>query len=71
MGKDFSVDGAFENSELQKRSALFEEDTQMTAGKAIRFHEKRYEMLKKHFAAEGLDFGAGVRRVCYEWMSTQ
>ena len=68
MAKDFNVDGAFDGSTLQKMSALFENDDEMTAGKAIRFHKKRYEALKKAFKADGLDFGAGVRQVCYNWL---
>lgn len=71
MAKDFNVDKAFEGSALQKMSSLYEDDTEMTDGKAIRFHKQRYEALKKAFAAEGMDFGTGVRRICYEWLRRQ
>ena len=68
----FSVDSAFDKSELQKKSDLFLNDKErMPKGVSIRFHKKRYEALKKIFDSRGLDFGSGIRQIAYEWLEKQ
>lgn len=68
MAKQFSVDDAFEGTALQKRSAIFRDDDELTDGIAIRFHKKRYAAVKKIFDEKGIGFSVGIRSIVYDWL---
>lgn len=66
-----TVQQGFEGREILGAKELdFDDDTE-TVSHSVKLHKKRKDVLQKMFRARGLDLGAGIRMVLYEWLDTQ
>ena len=65
--KGFTTNGAIKNSGLPLKKDPWRDDG-TTVPHMIRLHKKRKAALKYLFSRKGLDLGAGVRMVMYDWL---
>jgi len=66
-----TVQQGFEGREILGGKELDFDDDVETVSHSVKFHKKRKDALQKLFRARGLDLGAGIRMVLYEWLDGQ